>query len=184
MDKDEHDFTVCFNTIYFSAPFDGSLEPHYKILQNVKNIIFHEDRDNSIYSAFNRPFILFPNIIHITFGKNFNQPIILTKNIMTVIFGFGFKQQIVLTPNITVLAFGFYFNNPIILTLGTSHLTIRNKHWNIIDNLPNGLKHIVFQYNFNLPLNNLNNDVEYIKFKNSFYEYKHMICSKIYIDKK
>lgn len=50
-------------------------------MRNVRVLIFDEDIENGVYSSFNHPIVLSPNITVLTFGHNFNHPISLTKNI-------------------------------------------------------------------------------------------------------
>jgi hypothetical protein len=171
-----------FNKIIFS-----DYENIEIIETNIKTYNLYDNEHKEYWeSHFNQPIVLTNNLTHLSFGHKFNQPIILTNNLTHLTFGDGFNRPIILTNNLTHLTFGYVFNQPIILTNNLTHLTFGNKfnqpielanikYLNIncdsihlIENLPNSLKKLVLDYNFNLPLDNLPNSIEIIELDKNY----------------
>ena len=92
---------------------------------------------------------LFDNLTHLTFGFCFNQPIILTNNLTHLTLGNIFNQQIEL--------------------LNIKYLNISCNTMHLIENLPNSLKELILNNNFDLPLNDLPNQLKIMKILNNSY---------------
>lgn len=120
---------------------------------------------------FNQPIILTHNIVCLMFGTFFNQPIILTPKLNILTLGYNFSRSIILTPNITVLNLGFKSNLPVIFQESIAHLAIDADNHQLVDNLPNSTKYLIFGYHFTICLDNLPSKAEKINIANQNYKY-------------
>lgn len=128
--------------------------------KNLLKIVFGEKYDQLICAN--------SNMTMLTFGFRFDKPIDLTEKILHLEFGAFFNQKINVSKNITHLTFGRCFNQSIILTIrikklvfetvlglgqgqswqstiipqNVEHLTFLCNNYNVIDNIPNGVKKI------------------------------------------
>lgn len=78
----------------------------------------------------------------LTFRWLFDKLIVLTKNLKVLKFGHAFNKPIVLTKNLTVLILLGFFVKLNCLTPNIVHLDIGCYNYQLIDNLPNNVKHI------------------------------------------
>lgn len=149
----------------FGFGYNKSLE----LTKNVRKLSF------GVY--FNHGLKLSKNLTSIVFGNSYSHPIVLTKCLRNVVMGYNPKtnalsNKIILTPNVLCLDAGIgYSHIHIEKPLHTLTICFDNHH--IIDNLPQGIKNIVLDGDFNLPLDNLPNDVIHVEICN--YNYSHRI---------
>lgn len=124
---------------------------------------------------FNQPFVLSKKLTHLTLGCNFNNPIVLVKSLKVLIMTRikDNDHHFILTPNVRFLKPSIDCKNRIVIEKPIQTLTISNNNYHIIDNLPQNITNIVLDGNFDLPMDNLPNDVKHIELCN--YGYSHTI---------
>jgi hypothetical protein len=107
----------------------------------------------------------------------------LPPNLTYLTFGFEFNQPINLPNNLTHLTLSVYFNQQIDIPTSIKYLVLHgdNKQY-IVDNLPNGIEELIFDYIKNLELSNLPSQIKKIVF-NDYYKYnKKLNCLPISIE--
>ena len=103
------------------------------------------------------------NITHLTFGDHFNKQVIIPENVTHLTFGWNFNQQVNL-PNI-------------------KYLEIDCNNIDIIENLPNSVEEIEFDYYFDLELFNLPNSIKKISFIGYYNKYnKELNCLPEFVE--
>ena len=142
------------------------------IPQNVTHLTFGE--------KFNQQVIIPHNVTHLTFGGLFNKQVIIPHNVTHLTFGFHFNQQVIIPQNVTYLTFGFHFNQQVNLP-NIKYIKLGCNNIDIIENLPNSVEEIEFDYSFRLELLNLPNSIKKISFFNSIYD-KELNCLPEFIE--
>src|SRR3990167_974182 len=130
---------------------------------------------------FNKQVIIPQNVTHLTFGLDFNQPVTIPQNVTHLIFGHDFNQQVTIPQNVTHLTFGENFNQQVNLP-NIKYIKLDCNNIDIIENLPNSVEEIEFDYNFGLELQNLPNSVKKISFKNCINYNKELNCLPEFVE--
>lgn len=121
--------------------------------------------------SFNQPFEMTETITHIIFGSSFNQPINITDSLYHLVLRDIYNQPIISSNNLIFLMIGYNFDYPIQLEK-VKYLDINCNNEYIINNLPNTLEKIFLNRGFNLPLDNLPNQLKSIVISNTNYIHK------------
>lgn len=137
--------------IYFSSPFNQNI----KLTKCIKLLKFGD--------YFNKQIVLNKNIIYVSFGTRFNSEIIISKNLKHLVFDTGFNKTFCLPKHIHRLTISCNYNNYCVFDCVTNtknlHLVILCNNWKINDNLPNGLKNVLWGTSVERTLKNLPNDL-------------------------
>ena len=158
---DDFTITIKTNNLYYEKYYDNykgsKFNQQITISQNITHLTFGED--------FNQQVIIPQNITHLTFGDHFNQQVIIPQNVTHLTFGFDFNQQVIIPQNVTHLIFGydFDFDQPVNLP-NIKYIKLGCNNIDIIENLPNSVEEIEFDYFFDLELHNLPNSIKKISF--------------------
>lgn len=114
------DYTIRNDTVYFKNVIMLNIEHYYKILSTIKKVVFNE----KTVLCSNGPFVLLPNITHVTFGEKFNQSFVLTRYLVCVRFGTFFNKKLVLTSAIHRVHIGECFGQSVVLGKNVNVMSI------------------------------------------------------------
>ena len=136
------DYWIYENKIIFKPKFNAKLDNYFDIISKYNELIFSNYDDYNITIKTN-------NRYYREYDKNYK----LSK----------FNQQVIIPQNVTHLTFGYYFNQKVNLP-NIKYIKLDCNNIDIIENLPNSVEEIEFDYNFNLELQNLPNSIKKISF--------------------
>ena len=113
---------------------------------------------------FNHKVILPQLLTHLTFNHNFNQVVNLPPLLTHLKFGYKFNQIVNLPHLLVHLTFGRIFNRVINLPMNLTYIKLNCNNKYLISNLNNEIEELELDYNFDLNLNNLPNNIKKISF--------------------
>lgn len=125
----------------------------------------------SLLGEFNNQIVLTKHLLQVSFGSYFNQPIDLPKNLLkiSIVFNSIFKQSIIFPKKITYIHINcdqvrFTFEN----YCTVKYFYFTNSTKDILDTLPDGVKHLQIGINHSKPLNNLPNTMINVKLRTGY----------------
>lgn len=117
--------------------------------------------------SFDKLIDLVETLTHIIFGYEFNQLVNLPKFVKYLEFGYCFNQLINLPDSLEFLSIEQFFNQQLNFN-NIIHLTINSPNMHLFENLPNSLEILVIGDKINVPLDNLPNGIKKIIFDNGY----------------
>jgi hypothetical protein len=163
--------------ITFGDSFNQSLSNSLDKLTNLTHLTFGLNFNQPLSNSLAK----LTNLTHLTFSWDFNQPLTNSldqlTNLTHIIFCENFDQPLenILNKliNLTHLTLCCNFDQELTLHTNIKNLSLGCNNKNLIDNLPNSIEELYFDYWFNLPLNDLPSSIKKISFNvDSNYEHE------------
>ena len=131
----------------FKPEFNEPIDKYVDIIKNYSQLIFSNYDDLEICIETNNDYEFKYN--HKFIESRFNQQLSNELDNLTCL---------------THLTLGYYFNQSLEIPFNIKILTLECNNINLIENLPNSIEELNFNYNFELELNNLPNSIKIIRF--------------------